>query len=35
MTTPFEEYTVTEGLLLLTVIFLALAGILSLFRGRV
>ena len=32
--TPLDTYTVTEGLLLLAVIFLALGGAIALFRGR-
>lgn len=34
LTTPLDDYTVTEGLLLLAVVFLALGGIVALFRGR-
>lgn len=32
--TPLDSYTVTEGLLLLAVIFLALGGAIALFKGR-
>lgn len=32
--TPLDTYTVTEGLLLLAVVFLALGGAIALFRGR-
>ena len=32
--TPFNEYTVTEGLLLVTVVFMALASLLALFKSR-
>lgn len=34
LTTPLDEYTVTEGLLLLCVIFGALAALLAFFKGR-
>lgn len=34
MSTPLDDYTVTEGLLMLLVIFAGLFGIISLFKGR-
>lgn len=33
MTTPFEEYTVTEGLLLLILLLAFLAGMVKVLRG--
>ena len=34
MSTPLDSYTVTEGLLFLIFLILALGGVLALFRGR-
>lgn len=33
MTTPFEEYTITEGLLLLLVVLVFIAGCVKMLRG--
>lgn len=34
MTTPLDEFTITESLLLIAVIFLGMVGVFALFRGR-
>ena len=34
LSTPLDDYTVTEGLLLLAVIFMALFGVVAFIRGR-
>ena len=34
MTTPLDDYSVTEGLLLILVVFVGLAAVIALFRGR-